>query len=194
MIGQTQPRNFSHHRETWDCEPCCREVLGSLTLLLSAWVLLPNKISCFVSTCVSSDYSFLSVRQVPHLGPRKGPPSTAVSATPCLLHPSHPCTLLDVTGAPVWHLHTGNGPGCTDAGRFPWRPSSFAILEEVGKQRVCQNVLGLFLSFLGTSVRVSIMLVPPFCRDSSNIFTCIKKVNVKVKFLSLVRLFGTHGL
>ena len=38
---------------------------GSLTLLLSAWAPFPNKISCFVSTCVSSDNSIPSVRQEP---------------------------------------------------------------------------------------------------------------------------------
>ena len=32
----------------------------------------PNKISCFVSTCVSSDNSFPSVRQEPTCGPQKG--------------------------------------------------------------------------------------------------------------------------
>ena len=36
---------------------------GSLTLLLATWVPLPNKVSCFVNMCVSSDNSFLSVRQ-----------------------------------------------------------------------------------------------------------------------------------
>ena len=36
-------------------------------LLLSAQAALPNKISCFVNTCVSSDDSFLSVRQEPTL-------------------------------------------------------------------------------------------------------------------------------
>ena len=34
----------------------------------------PNKISCFVGTCVSSDNSFPSVRQAPPFGPRKGFP------------------------------------------------------------------------------------------------------------------------
>ena len=34
----------------------------------------PNKISCFVSACVSSDNSFLSVRQEPSFGPWKGSP------------------------------------------------------------------------------------------------------------------------
>ena len=34
----------------------------------------PNKISCFVSTCVSSDNSFPSVRQEPNFGPWKGSP------------------------------------------------------------------------------------------------------------------------
>ena len=36
-------------------------LLGSLTLLLSAQAPFPNKISCFVSTCVSLDNSFPSV-------------------------------------------------------------------------------------------------------------------------------------
>ena len=35
---------------------------------------LPNKISCFVSTCVSLDNSFPSVRQEPSFGPWKGSP------------------------------------------------------------------------------------------------------------------------
>ena len=39
--------------------------MTSLTLLLSTQVPFPNKISCFVSTCVSSDSSFPSVRQEP---------------------------------------------------------------------------------------------------------------------------------
>ena len=43
-------------------------------LLLSTRVPFPNKISCFISTCVSSDSSFLSVRQEPALGPCRGPP------------------------------------------------------------------------------------------------------------------------
>ena len=34
----------------------------------------PNKISCFVSTCVSSDNLFPSVRQAPSFGPWKGSP------------------------------------------------------------------------------------------------------------------------
>ena len=34
----------------------------------------PNKISCFVSMCVSSDNSFPSVRQEPSFGPWKGSP------------------------------------------------------------------------------------------------------------------------
>ena len=46
--------------------------VGSLTLLFSTRVPFPNKISCFVSTCVSSDNSFPSVRQEPSFGPWKG--------------------------------------------------------------------------------------------------------------------------
>ena len=45
---------------------------GSPTLLLSARAPLPKNVSCFVSTRVSSDNSFLSVRQEPTLGPWKG--------------------------------------------------------------------------------------------------------------------------
>ena len=75
MIGQRQPRNWSHHHKTQDCEPCGRAVLlGSLTLLISTQAPLPNKVSCFFSTCVSSDDSFLRVRQEPSLGSWKGSP------------------------------------------------------------------------------------------------------------------------
>ena len=60
--------------EPRDCKPRDRAVLlGSLTPLLSTRVPFPNKISCFVSTCVSSDNSFPSVRQEP--SPGRGPPS-----------------------------------------------------------------------------------------------------------------------
>ena len=40
----------------------------------AAQVHLPNKVSCFASTCVSSDNLFLSVRQESTLRPWKGPP------------------------------------------------------------------------------------------------------------------------
>ena len=49
-------------------------LLVSLTLLLSARVPLPNKISCYVSTCVSLDNSFPSARQEPSFRPWKGSP------------------------------------------------------------------------------------------------------------------------
>ena len=49
-------------------------LLASLTLLLSAWAPYPNKISCFVSMCVSSDNSFPRGRQEPRFGPWKGSP------------------------------------------------------------------------------------------------------------------------
>ena len=53
--------------------PWCRAVLlGSLSLLLSAQAPLPNKVSCFVSTCISSGNLFPRVRQEPILGPWKG--------------------------------------------------------------------------------------------------------------------------
>ena len=52
--------------KTQDYEPCGRGVLlGSLSRLLSTQAPLLNKVSCCVSTCVSSDNSFLSVRQEP---------------------------------------------------------------------------------------------------------------------------------
>ena len=51
-----------------------RALLGSLTLLLSTQLPFPNKISCFVSTCVSSDCSFLSIRQEISFRPWKGSP------------------------------------------------------------------------------------------------------------------------
>ena len=49
-------------------------LLGSLTLLLSTQVPFPSEISCFVSTCVSLDNSFPSLRQEPSFGPWKGSP------------------------------------------------------------------------------------------------------------------------
>ena len=50
-------------------------------LLLSTRVPFPNKVSCFVSICVSSDNSFLSVRQEPSFGPWKGSPFLQQMAT-----------------------------------------------------------------------------------------------------------------
>ena len=47
-------------------------LLGSLIPLLSTRLPFPNKVSCFVSTCVSSGNSFLSVRQEPSFRPWKG--------------------------------------------------------------------------------------------------------------------------
>ena len=55
-------------------KPSRAVLLGSLTLLLSTRVPFPNKISCFVSTWVSSDNSFPSVRQEPSFRPWKGSP------------------------------------------------------------------------------------------------------------------------
>ena len=52
---------------------------------------LPNKVSCFISTCVSSDNSFPSVRQEPSFGPWRGSPFLQLVGT--LLrwdrHPDH---------------------------------------------------------------------------------------------------------
>ena len=63
-------------------------LLGSLTLLLSTQVPFPNKVSCFVSTCVSLDNSLPSVRQEPSFGPWKGPPLPATILSFFRLHPS----------------------------------------------------------------------------------------------------------
>ena len=68
-------RKVAHSHKTWDCEPHGRAVLlGSLTLLLSTQAPLPHEVSCFVSTCVSSDNSFPSIGQEPTLGPWQGSP------------------------------------------------------------------------------------------------------------------------
>ena len=75
MTGQRKPRNEPHSRKTRDCEPCGRAVLlDSPTLLLSGLAPLPNKVSCFVSMCASSDNSLPSVRQEPILRPWKRSP------------------------------------------------------------------------------------------------------------------------
>ena len=60
-----KPETSSHVAEQFSRVPiaCC-----------SLPALLPNKVSCFVSSCVSSEISFLSVRQEPTLGPWKGSP------------------------------------------------------------------------------------------------------------------------
>ena len=64
-----------HHHKLWDYKPRGREVLlGSFTILPSAWAPHPNKFPYFVSMYVSLDNSFLSVRQEPNLGPWKGSP------------------------------------------------------------------------------------------------------------------------
>ena len=76
LISLRQPEEFGKGlKETppVPCEPRGRAVLlGFLTLLPSTRVPFPNRISCFVSTYVSSDNSFLSVRQEPSFGPWKG--------------------------------------------------------------------------------------------------------------------------
>ena len=76
LISLHQPEEFGKGlKETppVHCEPHGRAVLlGFLTLLLSTRGPFPNKISCFVSTYVSSDNSFPSVRQELSFGPWKG--------------------------------------------------------------------------------------------------------------------------
>ena len=76
LISLHQPEEFGKGlKETppVHCEPRGRAVLlGFLTLLLPTRVPFPSRISCFVSTYVSSDNSFPSVRQEPSFGPWKG--------------------------------------------------------------------------------------------------------------------------
>ena len=73
MTGQRQARKEPRSPKTRDCEPCGRAILlGSLTPLLSSWAPPSNEVSCFISTGVSLDSSFLSVRQEPTLVPWKG--------------------------------------------------------------------------------------------------------------------------
>ena len=63
-----------HELKTYDCKPHGRAgLLGSLTLLLSTWAPLSNKVSCFVSTCVFSDNSFLRVDKSRFSGSERGP-------------------------------------------------------------------------------------------------------------------------
>ena len=49
---------------------------------------LPNKVSCFISTCVSSDNSFPSVRQEPSFGPWRGVPFPATGGDSSSLRPT----------------------------------------------------------------------------------------------------------
>ena len=68
-------------------------LLGSLTLLLSTQVPFPNKISCFVSACVSSDNSFPSVRQEPSFGLGMGPPSCNIPRKGTAGSHGNPCLI-----------------------------------------------------------------------------------------------------
>lgn len=71
--GQKQPTNEPHSHKSWGWELHGRAVsLDSFTLLLSTHESLPNKVFCFLSTCLSSDNCFLSVRQESTLEPWKG--------------------------------------------------------------------------------------------------------------------------
>ena len=72
MTGQRQLRNQPHYHKPWAFEPRSKAVLlGSFIcyFLPPPGRPLPNKVSCFVSPCVSSDNSLLNVRQEPTLGP-----------------------------------------------------------------------------------------------------------------------------
>lgn len=79
MIGKRKPGKLTHLHKTWDCEQRGSIVLlGSCTPLLSAQGgggVLPNKVFCFFSTCISSDNSFLSARAQFQARERTPPPS-----------------------------------------------------------------------------------------------------------------------
>ena len=62
-----KPQTASHVTQLFSWVP-----FPYFTILLSTQVPFPNKVSCFVSTCVSSDNSFPSVRQKLSFGPWKG--------------------------------------------------------------------------------------------------------------------------
>ena len=67
------------YQKTRGCSRGRAVLLGTPTLMLSPRAPLPNKVTCFISTGVSSHASFLSVRQEPTRGPEGVPlPATAV--------------------------------------------------------------------------------------------------------------------
>ena len=96
-------------RDTWKLAPSPQTLRlrvtwrgglpGSLTSLLSTWAPLPRKVSCFVSACVSSDNSFLSVRRELTLGPWKGNSCVEVSLLwkSCYCLVAQLCLTLSVT-------------------------------------------------------------------------------------------------
>ena len=72
-VAKSQTRLIDRTELNW--KPRGRAVLlGSLTLLSFTYVPISNKVSCFVSMCVSSDNLFPRVRQEPTLRPWKGSP------------------------------------------------------------------------------------------------------------------------
>ena len=73
LFGQTQLGNLLHYHKTWDWEPRGRRVLGSLTLLFSAWVSLANKISHFVSMCSPQTIHFWVLDKSLLSGPERVP-------------------------------------------------------------------------------------------------------------------------
>ena len=91
MTSQGQPGNQFHQRKTLDCESQGRAVLlGSLTILVSAWAFLPNKVPYFLSKCISLDNSFLSVRWESPFELWKGFPFLQLSCSFLLTWPQKP--------------------------------------------------------------------------------------------------------
>ena len=75
ITDQRQPR-YQPHYNTWDWATRQSSFPEFVTLLLSTQAPLSSKVFYFVSTCVSSDSSFLSVKQKPMPGHWKGSPSS----------------------------------------------------------------------------------------------------------------------
>ena len=120
LRGVFASKDGPHSHETRGCEPCGRAILlGSLTLLPSARAPLPNEASSSVSMCVSSDNSFLRVRQQPSLGPWKGSPFLQELVTRG--------TYFAMTDIPTtwgtWRpacAPTGQTSGCCQNPLYPW--------------------------------------------------------------------------
>ena len=123
MIGQRQPGNSFHLHKTQATWSSSSSGFPYPPVLCQAP--LPNKVSCLVSSCVSLDNSFLSVRQEPTLRPWNGShflqhvqcagernqekerqtetrPNGNLALTPCLTHSTHPAFPLTHPSSPTW--------------------------------------------------------------------------------------------
>ena len=81
-------------------------LLGSVSILFSAQAPFPNKISCFVRTCVSSDNSFFAVRQEPSFRPWKGSPFLPHNVWGLCICDQHVVTILQLCGSLSFYRKT----------------------------------------------------------------------------------------